>query len=120
MNPNQTLDDIVRALFYTDSALDYDEVLERIECLASWIDSDGFKPSESASGFCWSDILVGAYWFSVDYHSGQWSAEYRLQCIIGRFYSPGSCCNGPESDSVESDTYSALVTLSGNTANQGA
>ena len=56
-------------------------------------------------------MLVGAYWFAVEYHGGMTSIEYRLHTAIGAWYSPGPCCSGPEEDSGERDTYDALVSL---------
>ena len=55
------------------------------------------------------NLLIGAYWFATDYHSGQWSPEYALLCAIGETYSPGRCCCGPEKDSAEQETYEALL-----------
>ena len=108
MDPNANLQEICEHLFYVDG--DYDRCVELIEALAEWIASDGFEPK---TGFLyeWSDVLVGAYWFLVNYHSGQWSDEYRVSCVIGKVYTPGAECNGPEKDSCESDVYEALESL---------
>ena len=31
-----------------------------------------------------TEDLRALYWYCADYHSGQWSREYRLMCRIGR------------------------------------
>lgn len=50
-----------------------------------------------------SSVLVGAYWYCADYHSGQSSELYRLLCAIP--YSPGRNESSP-GDSVSAIVYS--------------
>ena len=108
MDPNATMEEILKQLFHGDG--NYDRALELIEALAEWIAGGGYKPEETTDAN-WDDILIGAYWYCADNHAGQWSDEYRLLSIISGIYSPGPLCNGPESLSVESDVYTALTEL---------
>ena len=99
---------IDRSLFLTSGRLTYSRVLEAIRLLAHilhegktdetiWYVGE-FRSADLAS------LVIGAYWFCADYHSGQWSAEYTTLSALGTIYS-----TGPEPDSCESVAYSALV-----------
>ena len=110
MDVNATMQEIIENLFNIGG--DYDRSLELIEALADWIAGDGFKPAENTVAE-WPDVLIGAYWFCVNYHSGMSSDEYRLQCSISHVYSPGPCEAGPEPDSSSANVYAALVELAG-------
>lgn len=52
------------------------------------------------------DVAQGVYWFAVNWHAGQWSELYRLQCTLG--YQPGACENGPEHDTEAMTVYRSL------------
>ena len=113
MDPNATLREILDILFTTTAEPDYERCLELIEALADWLSGGGFEPGETMRDAEWHDVIAGAYWFCRDYHSGQTSDEYRLQCILSHVYSPGPCCNGPEPETCEADVYFALEVLTG-------
>jgi hypothetical protein len=108
---------IDRSLFYNDPPLDYQKTMRAIELLAKLIHEYDYDTERiwyiGESGSCTTDsLLVGAYWFFVDYRSGQWSDEYRTQCVIEQVFSPGMSC-GPEEESTEMDVYEALERISG-------
>lgn len=111
MDPNACLKEIGEQLTHIGG--DYDRALELIEALAEWISKGGFYPEENLNAYNWEDVLVGAYWFCCDHHTGQWSDEYRLECVISTVYAPGPCCKGPEPDSAELMVYNDLVALAG-------
>lgn len=113
MDPNATLREILDILFTTTAEPDYDRALELIEALADWLIGGGFEPGETMRDAEWQDVIAGAYWFCCDYHSGQTSDEYRLQCVLSRLYSPGACSDGPEPETSESGVYFALEVLTG-------
>jgi len=46
------------------------------------------------------------HWYCVDFHSGQWSDLYRIQCRLG--YRPGALENGPESGTLDAEIYTLL------------
>lgn len=107
MDPDKCLEEIYKHLFYENG--DYTRCLELIEALAEWISADGSYP-QSIYHFDWEEILIGAWWFCVNYHSGQSSDEYRLQCVIGRLYTPGRCQNSVEEGNPKL-VYDALIEL---------
>lgn len=125
MDPESTLKQICDHLSKSGN---FDECLELIESLADWMISGGFKPKPYL--YSARDIIVGAYWYCVDYHSGQWvgkssmgwpfsfrgSDEYRVQCKLGKLYFPGPFENGPETMSDEKEVYDSLVALYRETA----
>lgn len=91
---------------------DYSRTLATLERLANAVnDYDGDIDWEIGEDCSLDSLLVGAYWFCVDYHGGQWSDEYRLQCAIGNFFDPK--CSSLELDSSEYDVYTALAVLGG-------
>lgn len=109
MDPNACLKEINEQLFHVGG--DYSRALELIESLAEWIAKGGFVPDEYTDGTDWEYVLIGTYWFCVDYHGGQWSDEYRLQCVISRIYQPGINDCGIDPESTEQDVYDALEAL---------
>lgn len=54
------------------------------------------------------DIVIGHYWYYVDFHRGQWSREYERMCRIGQYYRPSYLANGPETEGAQM-VYDALV-----------
>ena len=111
MDPESTLKQICDHLSKSGN---FDECLELIESLADWMISGGFKPKPYL--YSARDIIVGAYWYCVDYHSGQWSDEYRVQCKLGKLYFPGPLRNGPRPMSDEKEVYDSLTVLYRETA----
>ena len=118
MDPNATLKQICDHL---SGSGNFDECLELIESLADWIISGGFQPKPCL--YSVDDIVIGAYWYCVDYHSGQWSDEYRVQCKLGKLYSPESSSNDLKTFSDEKArplypvVHDSLVALYKETAN---
>jgi hypothetical protein len=53
------------------------------------------------------DAAQALHWYCVDYHDGQWSELYSLQCALG--YTPGCLEHGPEPDSSAAMLYDMLV-----------
>lgn len=97
-----------RALFRKDSKLSYQRTLEALERLAQEIintetDETVWYIGEYSDASL-DSIIVGAYWFLVDYHSGQNSLEYRVSCRLNEIFKPGMT-TGPESESSEQDVY---------------
>jgi len=97
-------------LFRRDCDLSYGRTLAAIEKLAQAVE-DYNGDINWCLGECTEctldALLVGAYWFCTDYHGGQWSDEYRLQCVIGQVFNPGM--TSLEKESSEQDVYDALV-----------
>jgi hypothetical protein len=52
------------------------------------------------------DVAEALYWIGVDFHSGQFSPEYRLLCATE--FHPGRIANGPESGSLAELLYNEL------------
>ena len=107
---------IDRSLFYRDPPLTYQKTMKAIEILADLIHDYEYDTEciwyIGESGSCTLDsLIIGAYWFFVDYHGGQNSDEYRTQCVIGQVFSPGM--SSLEDDSCEKDVYKALERICG-------
>jgi len=45
------------------------------------------------------DIAEGLYWHCADWHGGQWSTRYRIQCELD--YNPGACESSPDGEDCE-------------------
>ena len=58
------------------------------------------EPGDYFSAAC------GLYWYCVDWHSGQDSDLYALQCELD--YHPGMNESGPEEDSADAMVYADL------------
>jgi hypothetical protein len=52
------------------------------------------------------DVAEALYWIGADFHSGQFSPEYRLLCATE--FHPGRSANGPESGSLAELLYNEL------------
>lgn len=70
------------------------------QTMAEYARSNGLEAGDYFSAAC------GLYWYCVDYHGGQWSDLYRIQCQLN--YHPGLTERGPEPGTVDSDIYAAL------------
>jgi hypothetical protein len=86
------------------------EALERLSDLVNDADDVDWYIGEGCEASL-DSLLVGAYWYCVDYHGGMGSAEYRLQCKIGGYFDPG--CSSLDRDSSEFDVYRELAVLAG-------
>lgn len=107
------------ALFRMDSTLSYQRTLEAIERLAQEVIDTDTSDDEctvwymgESSDATLDAVIVGAYWFLVDYHGGQDSLEYRVSCKLGEIFKPGMT-SGPEPESSEKDVYEMLVLKGG-------
>lgn len=110
MDVNQSVRELGFELFYAGGT--YDRALELIEAIAEWISKGGFEPEpDSGSGFGFEAFMIGAYHYCIDHHAGQDSDEYRIQCLIGEFYTP-SFSGKLEPESHESLVYLDLCLLS--------
>lgn len=101
-----------RALFRIDSTMDYDRTIEALTSLANAVDDceDDVDWCLGECGECTLDsLMIGAYWFCTDYHGGQWSPEYALQCAIGSFFNPGM--TSLEDETSEKYVYDALAAM---------
>jgi len=52
------------------------------------------------------DLAEGLYWYCVDFHAGQGSRLYHIQCGLG--FRPSPLANGPQSE-ASSEVYRMLV-----------
>jgi len=101
-------------LFSTKGKLGYDRTLVALDRLCDEVmntetDENVWYIGEHRN--CTLDqLIVGGYWFFVDYHGGQDSPEYRMQCILGRVYTP-NCAGHPEPETAEADVYEAFERL---------
>ena len=87
MDIDKALHELGCELFYSGGS--YDRALELIEGIAEWLAKGGYPPDpDSGSGYSWDVFMAGAYHYCVEHHSGQTSDEYRIQCLIGKFYTP--------------------------------
>lgn len=110
MDVNQSICELGSELFYSGGT--YERALELIEAIAEWISKGGFEPEpDYGSGFGFETFMAGAYHYCVDHHTGQDSDEYRLQCLIGKFYTP-SPFGKLDPDSDEYLVYLNLCLLS--------
>ena len=107
---------ISKSLFRIDGKLSYARTLEAIIKLAKEVhatetDTDVWSIGEFTE--CTLDsLIIGAYWFMADYHSGQNSPEYLALSVLGQVFKPG-CSSGPEDESSEQEVYDQLVVKSG-------
>ena len=108
MDPQATILEIGRQITFQGG--DYDDCLELIESLSGWLTRGGFPP-ETEDELQWSDIVEGAYWFTLYNYDGQWSDEYRINCQCGQLFSPGPIATGPEEDSMAEYVYKGLESL---------
>lgn len=53
------------------------------------------------------DAARGLYWYCVDYHGGQFSDLYRIQCQLQ--YQPSPSENGADEHDESGEFYAALV-----------
>lgn len=53
------------------------------------------------------DAAQALHWYCVDYHEGQWSDLYALQCSLG--YRPGASESGCEDNNAAWEVYNALI-----------
>ncbi len=107
---------IERALFNNDTTLDYTSTLKAIAMLA-----DGVRDYSGSSEDIWymetlhycyiGDILVGAYWHSVDWQSADQTDLMKMQASVGNVYTPSMADSGPEPETYEYDVYEGLETL---------
>lgn len=110
---NRVYNLIYKSLFRIDGELDYNRVVDAFILLAKLVaecESDDFLWSIGECNEAPLDaILVGGYWFFTDYHSGQWSQEYKALSMIGQIYTPGY--SSLEDDSPEKAVYEQLESL---------
>ena len=98
---------INRNLFQTIGNLWYTRLVQTFIVFANVVNKEDYEDDFWSIGeFETADIgsvLEGAYWFFSDYHSGQFSDEYKALCAIGKVFSHGRCSNG-----VDPDNFGAL------------
>lgn len=96
------------ALFRQGSELSYVQMVEKIRELAHSVkantESDYYLGQFEEATL--DTLLIGSFWFFVDYHGGQDSPEYSAQCAIGQVFNPGMT-SGPEPETSEVDVYEA-------------
>ena len=103
---------IDRALFRIDGNLCYDRTIQAITDLANCIndydgDTEDWIYLNEYGSATPDSIIVGAYWFAVNYHGGQSSIEYAMLSALGYVFSPGMSC-GPEDGSSEKYVHEML------------
>lgn len=103
-----------KALFYINSTLDYSRTVEAIALLANTVREEETEEDVWSIGefdmATLDSLLIGAYWFFSDYHSGQNSDEYAALCAIGEVFNPG-ISGGVEEDTTEKCVYKAFEDL---------
>ena len=83
-----------RALFQTDTTLDYDKTIKALTRLSELVaeyegESEDIWYLNETNTMATVDLLgVGAYWFCSEHHGGQWSDEYALLSTISNWYDP--------------------------------
>ena len=104
---------IERTLFYVDPPLSYKRIHLALRALVTAVQStdDDSLWYIGEGGSCdLASLIVGAYWFCAENHSGQASQEYLTLCRLGEVFSPGRT-SGPEPESTELDVYQQLMAL---------
>ena len=107
--------EIERGLFYRDSDLSYEEVIDRISDLSNSIleypgEAEDWLYIGETSAATPDSIIVGAFWHLTEWHGGQSSNSYAALCSCGAVFSPGMT-SGPEPESADMDVYEALETM---------
>jgi hypothetical protein len=110
-NINRFFRVVSRALFRSNSTLDYSRTIEAISRLAEVVHSTETEEDVWWIGEC-SDasldsIIVGAYWFVYDFCSDDPIKFQRIATNLSDVFKPG-CTTGPEKESCEQDVYDAL------------
>jgi|SRR5690606_6037330 len=115
MNSEKTqvmFEKLLVALFRQESELSYYQAVEAIRELAVSVKTD--EETEWELGefeeATLDNLLIGSYWFFVDYHGGQESPEYIAQSAISQVYKPGMS-SGPEPETSKVDVYEAWEAL---------
>lgn len=108
---------LMRELFTIHGNWDYARITQAVDLLARLVhdcpetDNGDNLVEIWAIGECdyagLSELIVGAYWHYANWHSGQWSPEYRALCALGNVFRPGMT-NGPEPGTSERDVCMAL------------
>lgn len=58
------------------------------------------------------DVIIPAYWWLVDHHSGYGTWQYESQCRLGQTYDPGTTTLESEPDYII-EAYNLLCDLNG-------
>lgn len=90
---------------------DYSAFIEAAAAMdwdAAWdatLDSDGDSTDATSE---LGDMVVALYWHCTEWHGGQDTTHYSLQCKLGEIYTPGCGESGPEAESSSRDFYDML------------
>lgn len=108
---------VCRNLFQVNGTLSYRRTLDALSRLVDAIMAADEPTQErmwyiGESTYDLGSIIVGAFWYTADFHSGQDSDEYRLHSELSELYKPGMT-NSCQPESTESDTYNALAEKAG-------
>jgi hypothetical protein len=103
---------IYKSIFHRNPPLTYAKTVQALDLLARLIsdypgDNDDWIYIGESSYVSLDSLLVAAYWHLSQWHSGQWSDEYRALSAIGEIFSPGMSSEPSRGDS-EYDCYKAL------------
>jgi len=106
-----------RALFQTDTTLDYVRALQAVALLAEWVEEYDGEGEDlwHLDGLGLADIgslFVGSYWYTVHWQSADQVDLMAMQFHVGSVFSPGMT-DGPEPDSCEQDVYEQWEQLRG-------
>jgi len=93
------------------------ELIEKRGDVAEFEDFELWDIGEHGE-FTLDALLVGAYWFYMEYSGGQYSDTYLTQCFIGRIFKTGYT-DGVEAGSGESTAYELLETLYNESKSKG-
>jgi len=102
------------SLFMIDSTLDHERTLQAMTKLAHLIhdyegDTESIWYIGESGNACIPDLLVGSYWYTVDWQSADQIPLMAMQSAIGSVFNPG--CTSLEPDTCESDVYDAWEQL---------
>lgn len=107
---------ICRSLFNSDTTMTFERTLIAIEKLGMLIEDTDTNESVwyigETAGPTLADVIIGSYWFAVDYHGGQVSPMYTVLSVLSGIFEPGMI-SGPEPESSECVVYDALVSKGG-------
>ena len=108
---------LMRELFTIHGTWDYSKITQAIDLLARLVHDCPENPETGDNSQLWAigefdcadlgSLIVGAYWHYAEWHSGQWSDEYKALSALGMIFKPGMT-RGPETDTSEREVYLAL------------
>ena len=117
MNNLHNIERLVRVIensvFMTTGKLDYPRITDAIIKLSDLVnDYDGDSDdlwNIDTNCISIADLIVGAYWHFLEWHSGQVSIGYRAFCALDRIYTPNM-----EQPDTENELFIELDSMADN------